>query len=426
METRIQNLAWSCLPKKTREALKRAYKYQCQNIDYNRGFNEALEEVFNRHNLTSDTEPEEILMVERKELIKRHTNALGRAKESSNPTETYSEGYYDGQTAILEELFGDKCLPDKEPMKIDAADSLIAMAKDEMGITEEQPSVQVELKFHKGDTVKNKLDGKIYKIHEGNGFYLLENEDGTIKDGSVAEQYLEPYTEENKEPKYHVGQKVWVEEKVGEPLEITAYKGNGKYFIRPISCDVEEEWIIPFEGESKETMKECSYTDGRTCDTYMGKGWGCGYKPKGTMGEKEPNLCELLKGCEGERFYSPVYGDVVIDFNKDNDNIEIWSMKKDAYLPIASNGHHADNPFKGFCILYPSRALYEKYPLDAYSAWMEWKETKKSKSTFVVKAFIGEENGVGWNVINEHFTFDSEEEAQQAADGIREYLKKFH
>ena len=407
METRIQNLAWSCLPKKTREALKRAYKYQCQNIDYNRGFNEALEEVFNRHNLTSDTEPEEMLMVERKELIKRHTNALGRAKESSNPTETYSEGYYDGQTAILEELFGNKCLPDKE---------------------EPKP------KFKVGDRVifackpyDNLRDGKIATIQSVEispcGIIIYSFKEYSI---NFREEYLEPYTEENKEPKYHVGQKVWVEEKVGEPLEITAYKGNGKYFIRPIPCDVEEEWIIPFEGKSKETMEECPYTDGRTCDTCMGKGWECGYKPKETMEVKELNLCELLKGCEGERFYSPVYGDVVIDFNKDNDNIEIWSMKKDAYLPIASNGHHADNPFKGFCILYPSRALYEKYPLDAYSAWMEWKETKKSKSTFVVKAFIGEENGVGWNVINEHFTFDSEEEAQQAADGIREYLKKFH
>ena len=349
MNKEQQDLAWACLSKEAREYI--SYSYQnslCDSWSEN-----LLEEIYGEHNLISDTEPEEMLMVSRIEV-----------------QETYKAVVCDKRRSVLFELFGDKCLPDKEPMKIDAADSLIAMAKDEMGITEEQPSVQVELKFHKGDTVKNKLDGKIYKIHEGNGFYLLENEDGTIKDGSVAEQYLEPYTEENKEPKYHVGQKVWVEEKVGEPLEITAYKGNGKYFIRPISCDVEEEWIIPFEGESKETMKECSYTDGRTCDTYMGKGWGCGYKPKGTMGEKEPNLCELLKGCEGMEVYSLLEG---IAFIRNVGNALITTMENNNY------GEKGNIYVGGECLLYPSKALYEKYPLDAYSAWMEWQVEKKSK-----------------------------------------------
>ena len=115
-----QNLAWACLPKEYREELRRLYKDGTKHNKINRIA--IYKSLFGRHNLTSDTEPEEILMVERSKIIQNYTNALERAKESNKPIETYIEGYYDGQTAILEELFGDKCLLDKEEPKFKVGD----------------------------------------------------------------------------------------------------------------------------------------------------------------------------------------------------------------------------------------------------------------------------------------------------------------
>lgn len=69
---------------------------------------------------------------------------------------------------------------------------------------------------------------------------------------------------------------------------------------------------------------------------------------------KELNLCEILKGHEGETFYSPIYGKVKIAIVDDN-TIEIWPLRKDAYLPLSSNGHHKDNPKEGELLLFPSK-----------------------------------------------------------------------
>ena len=111
MNKEQQNLLWACLPKKTRAKLKRAYKYQCPNRDYNRGFNEALEDVFSSHNLTSDTEPEEILIAKADDVKEFYKNGqfLKRYKETKSTGELIE--------SWLVKLFGDKCLPDKEQSK---------------------------------------------------------------------------------------------------------------------------------------------------------------------------------------------------------------------------------------------------------------------------------------------------------------------
>lgn len=83
---------------------------------------------------------------------------------------------------------------------------------------------------------------------------------------------------------------------------------------------------------------------------------------------KELNLCEILKGHEGETFYSPIYGDVTIDFFENH--IRMWPLSKDAYLPIASNGHHADNPQNGEIIIFPSKDQRD---------WYKWLEEQKSE-----------------------------------------------
>ncbi|MCM1356441.1 MAG: hypothetical protein NC212_08560 [Staphylococcus sp.] len=87
--------------------------------------------------------------------------------------------------------------------------------------------------------------------------------------------------------------------------------------------------------------------------------------------EKKLNLCELLEGHTDELFYSPYFGEieVSIDFC-------------DAF-PIIVNGEHLTNDGRLYlnddCMpsIFPSRALYEQYPLDPYTAWMKWQEGQK-------------------------------------------------
>ena len=67
-----QDIAWACLPKEARAKIKIAYT-RYDGFEYSVGYNDALNTVFGQHNLTSDTEPEEMLMVERRKVIEKCT-----------------------------------------------------------------------------------------------------------------------------------------------------------------------------------------------------------------------------------------------------------------------------------------------------------------------------------------------------------------
>ena len=103
----------------------------------------------------------------------------------------------------LLDLFGSKCLPDKEP----------------------KPA---EPKFKKGDAVT--YQGIVYTIYDGDGIYGLKDVFGNLKDGAVLEQDLKPYDG----PKYHVGQKVRYLGQNHEIGEIAAYYEDepGRYSVR--------------------------------------------------------------------------------------------------------------------------------------------------------------------------------------------------
>ena len=89
---------------------------------------------------------------------------------------------------------------------------------------------------------------------------------------------------------------------------------------------------------------------------------------------------------------------------------------------------------------FPSKELYEKYPLDAYSAWMEWAGERKPKRW---RAELGEkywvvdielsstwskEQNDGYDKVryNNGNYFRTEEEAKQAAEAVKETFEKFH
>lgn len=101
-------------------------------------------------------------------------------------------------------------------------------------------------------------------------------------------------------------------------------------------------------------------------------------------GTKELNLCELLKGHEGERlFYTPM-GDVIyfgIEINLSVKSIIIKQTRDSALTHcIRSDGRLGK---KGECLLFPSRELWEQYPLEPYKAWMKWKEEQKKYALYI-------------------------------------------
>ena len=120
-------------------------------------------------------------------------------------------------------------------------------------------------------------------------------------------------------------------------------------------------------------------------------------KQKGEKGNNSENfqldLCELLKGHEGEKFYSPIVGDCTLKAITD-------------YIYVAVNDHPSYCFFldgrrenSGAVVFFPSRALYEQYPLDPYTAWMKWQEGQKGYSLSL--SIVG--NDFGGRIISARF-----------------------
>ena len=133
-----QDLAWACLPKETRIAMRRDYAAPT-NSKRDIGFNSALSLYFGHHNLTSDTEPDELLYVTRNTVIEFYKDAkdrlnLGRETEAM-------KHHLIAERNLLFSLFGDKCMPDKEP--------IVSNNETKGDTIDEQPKP----KYSKGDKV---------------------------------------------------------------------------------------------------------------------------------------------------------------------------------------------------------------------------------------------------------------------------------
>ncbi len=167
------------------------------------------------------------------------------------------------------------------------------------------------------------------------------------------------------------------------------------------------------------------------------------------MEEKELNLCGLLKGHEEEEFYCHYLRRDVkfIGFDEcDGMTFKLRTCKDgvgyENLMYIEKNEKIGKS-----VILYPSRALYEKYPLDAKKAWAEWAESRKPKRWRAKKE--EENDGIreeyyfldGMLTINcqydvydyfcnNHYHvgnyFRTESDAKQAAEEVKQCLEAFH
>ena len=356
MNKEQQDLAWKCLPKEVRDRIKIAYK-----SDYvsDRGYQptrgmEVLQDIFGHNNLTSDTEPEKMLMVSKKRVL----TELCRAVNLQNDKEEDWIRAGEEIEFTLMQLFGDKCLPDEEKPKP---------------------------KFKVGD--------KVIVIDNIRAVYPNPM---TIKGVTLAED------------------------------------GKYRYNVVEYGIKFHEDNLEAFTEESRNLSQNIA-----NCDKSEDN------KPKDNMEEKELNLAELLRGCEGEEFFSISVGKVMFKAIYDfDDTHKIRTIRKDAVGNEYNVNFHSDGRRNkaGLQDLYPSEDLLRKYPLDPYSAWMKWKEARKPKRW---RAEYGEtyyslrdsftvcdqyenndsDNDCAWNNYN---YFRTEEEAQQAAEAIREALQKFN
>ena len=174
MNKEQQSLLWACLSKDAREDIKESYRYKCSDKAYNAGVNETLGALFDHHNLTSDTEPEEVLMVERKKVQEYYSESENDSLVT-DITE-YDRGYALGVCDALGYLFGDKCLHDKEE------------PKPKFKVGDKVRVVNIPSRVMNGDIVTiDELPTKLepcYRVKYDTGVWNL-----------LLEEYLEPYTE---------------------------------------------------------------------------------------------------------------------------------------------------------------------------------------------------------------------------------------
>ena len=187
----LQDLAWCSISKELKEVVKNYYQYALKYYQVSglqKNIAKTLEHLFGLHNLTSDAEGEEMLMVSRKDVQKIYKESKHIVSYEAYGSKVYSMHLQ--IMCVLENLFGSKCLPDNVDTSHGNVDSL-----------EPKPA---EPKFKMGDTasyvcsptLKHKCT--VTKVmqngHSGKWEYNVIFEWG--KHGMwIPESDLEPYTE---------------------------------------------------------------------------------------------------------------------------------------------------------------------------------------------------------------------------------------
>ena len=114
MDKELIDRVWKyCLPKEFKEEVKEIYS---NAIAYHPcGYNhktDLLKYLFSHHNLTSDEEGEEMLMVSRKEVRSIYDHAIGLITKTRIEDENYKLAML--EKTLMEELFGPLDLTDNK------------------------------------------------------------------------------------------------------------------------------------------------------------------------------------------------------------------------------------------------------------------------------------------------------------------------
>lgn len=189
MTKELSDLAWSVLPKKFKEEVKRLYKaIREKSVNnspteryFDGGYEYAFEKLFGKHNLTSDTEGEEMLMLPRNKVREMYAGAkstydLYTKATCINSVESRAIDRNKGRMDVLIDFFGSKCLPD----------------------VNEDNFAKSEPKFKVGDKAKFRGQKVLVTDLEEGGYVLIHTPDGSAY--GITESDLEPYTESTDNP----------------------------------------------------------------------------------------------------------------------------------------------------------------------------------------------------------------------------------
>lgn len=208
------------------------------------------------------------------------------------------------------------------------------------------------------------------------------------------------------EPKFKVGDKVRVVE-------------EGRWFSESV--------LEPYTEESRNQSQNIA-----NCDKFEDN------QLRDNMEEKELDLGELLKGCEGEKIFLPDEGECEIVSVAESE-IEL-SQEQNCIIKLCDESLWMKHT--GFAYAYPSKDSFLANPLNAPKAWKEWKEARVNKRWHpkdgekfwhlnefmnVVSSCYDEESLDDFTLVEKTVNcFQSYELCQQAAQAVRETLEKFH
>lgn len=199
MNKELQDLVWSILPKEFKEEVKKEYA-KCVAIDIDDNPNlpayavesaisrrALLEMLFGHHNLTSDAEGEEMLMISRKKVQIRYHMAY-ECKHSGLLSHDDVQ-FWKGWQGALDDLFGSKCLPDDVATSEPNVDSL-------NGNVESLEPKPAEPRLRRGSfAYHDNVKVRITKI-KANGDVIAYTKDGYRLKGRECD--FEPYNEPGK------------------------------------------------------------------------------------------------------------------------------------------------------------------------------------------------------------------------------------
>lgn len=161
-----------------------------------------------------------------------------------------------------------------------------------------------------------------------------------------------------------------------------------------------------------------------------------GNKLKDKMTDQEFDLCQILKGCEGETIFLPDDGECKI-VNVSEDTIKLTRNGNDT---IELRGESLLLQRTGFAYAYPSKRAFLADPLNAEWVWKEWAEARTPKrwransgGTYWYVSVEGRvhcDAELECNIDNDRYSignyFRTREAAELAADLFKKFLQKFH
>lgn len=245
-------------------------------------------------------------------------------------------------------------------------------------------------------------------------------------------------------PKFKIGDKVrmkmsaieeerrkggdWQEYVINKTLTVMLIKYLGH--TGPIYLLVEEngfrykpDWLEPY---TEPTEKECGN---------LGEDSGNSHKPE----DKELDLCELLKGCEGMEFYSPICGEIELEKATNTELIFLLDEEDGCTIEFNTQGRYKigtldDGGRYVTFDLMPSSELM-LYPSKEVRTWDGWQppkkrwKLKKGDAIFYVDSdfeIIKGECPSDDYIMADLACFRTQEQAEEAAKRVREVLEKYH